>query len=276
MGTFNRTQLVERLKGRLRNAQEEAEPYVQEALRRVQETARPDPPAVETPKALARRIDHTQLKPEATDAQIRMLCAEARDHGFASVCVNPCYVPLAAEELAGIDVRVCTVAGFPLGATSTRAKAYEAQQAIEDGADEVDMVQPIGRLRSRHYAYVEEDIRAVVEAAREASSAEGPALIKVILETALLTDEEKAIACVLALRAGADFVKTSTGFSTAGATLEDVALMRQIVGAEMGVKAAGGIRTYEAARDMIAHGATRIGASGSVAIVQGAAAGTGY
>lgn len=276
MDTFNRTQLVERLKAHLRNAQEEAESYVQEVLRRVQETARPDPPAVETPKALARRIDHTQLKPEATETQIRTLCAEAREHGFASVCVNPCYVPLAVEELAGTDVRVCTVAGFPLGATSTRTKAFEAQQAIEDGADEVDMVQPIGRLRSSHYAYVEEDIRAVVKAARGASSAGSPALVKVILETALLTDEEKAIACVLALRAGADFVKTSTGFSTAGATLEDVRLMRQIVGAEMGVKAAGGIRTYEAARDMIAHGATRIGASGSVAIVQGAATGAGY
>ncbi|MCS7082834.1 MAG: deoxyribose-phosphate aldolase [Bacteroidetes bacterium] len=213
---------------------------------------------------LARMIDHTLLKPEATREHIRRLCAEARLYGFASVCVNPCYVALAAEELAGSSVKVCTVVGFPLGANRTSVKVREALQAIEDGAAELDMVQNVGLLKSGAYEEVEADIRAVVEAAH----AEG-ALLKVIIETALLTDEEKVTACLLARNAGADFVKTSTGWASGGATPEDVALMRRVVGPQMGVKASGGVRTWQQAEALIRSGADRIGTSASVQILQG-------
>jgi deoxyribose-phosphate aldolase len=220
---------------------------------------------------VARLIDHTVLKPETTADDIRALCAEAREHCFASVCVNPCYVPLAADALRGAVPAVCTVLGFPFGASRSAVKAFEAEQAVRDGATELDMVLNVGFLKSAMYAEVEADIRAVVEATRQASG--GKALVKVILETALLTDEEKVIACVLAQNAGADFVKTSTGFSTGGASPQDVALMRRVVGEGMGVKASGGVRSYEDAMTMVAHGASRIGASASVAIVQGTASG---
>jgi deoxyribose-phosphate aldolase len=220
---------------------------------------------------IARLIDHTVLAPDTTEDRIRELCAEARANCFASVCLKPCWVPLAAEELRGTASAVCTVIGFPFGANRAPIKAAEAAQAVRDGASEVDMVLNVGFLKSGKYAEVEEDIRAVVAAARDASS--GRALTKVILETALLTDEEKVIACVLSQNAGADFVKTSTGFAKGGASPEDVALMRRVVGERMGVKASGGIRSLETAREMVASGATRLGASASVAIVQGASAG---
>ncbi|MBU6428342.1 MAG: deoxyribose-phosphate aldolase [Cyanobacteria bacterium REEB65] len=215
------------------------------------------------PRNLARLIDHTLLKAEATEAEIRTLCAEARDHDFMSVCVNPTWVPLAAKLLAGSPVKVCTVIGFPLGSTDTRTKAFEAREAVKAGAHEVDMVVNVGALKSKNYELVEADIRAVCDAVPRA------VVTKVILETALLTDEEKVIACALAKSAGADFVKTSTGFSTGGATARDIALMRKTVGPEMGVKASGGVRDRRGAEDMVAAGATRIGASASVAIVQG-------
>ncbi|RMF56891.1 MAG: deoxyribose-phosphate aldolase [Bacteroidetes bacterium] len=225
---------------------------------------------------LARMIDHTALKPETTEAQVRRLCEEARRYCFASVCVNPCYVPLAAEELRGSPVAVCTVIGFPLGATQTATKAFEAEQAIRDGASELDMVLNIGKLKSEAYAYVEEDIRAVVKVARQAGR-DRRIVVKVILETALLTDEEKVIAAVLAQNAGADFVKTSTGFSRGGATAADVALLRRVVGQGMGVKASGGVRSREDAETMVAHGANRIGASASVEIIRGiVSGGDGY
>lgn len=219
---------------------------------------------------LARMIDHTALKPETTEDEIRTLCDEARTYCFASVCVNAGYVPLAAAELRGTPVAVCTVVGFPLGATSTAAKAFEASQAVRDGAREVDMVINVGMLRSAAFDYVEQDIRAVVLAAKEVGQTLGaPIIVKVILETALLTDEEKVIASVLARNAGADFVKTSTGFSKGGATAADVSLMRHAVGPRMGVKASGGVRSMQDAETMIAHGATRLGASASVAILKG-------
>lgn len=222
---------------------------------------------------IARLIDHTVLAPDTTEARIRELCAEARDNCFASVCVNPCWVPLAAAELRGSSSVVCTVIGFPFGANRAPVKAFEAEQAARDGALEIDMVLNIGFLKSGRYAEVEEDIRAVVEAARQTSG--GTGIVKVILETALLTDQEKVIACVLSQNAGAHFVKTSTGFARGGASPQDVALMRRVVGQQMGVKASGGIRSLETAEEMVASGATRIGASASVAIVQGAAAGEG-
>lgn len=216
--------------------------------------------------ALAALIDHTILKPEATRDDVVRVCREARRYGFASVCVNPFWVPLAAQELKGSAVKVCTVVGFPLGATSTAAKVCEAELALRDGAQEIDMVMNIGALKSGDYATVESDIRLVAETCRRHG-----ALLKVILETALLDDAEKAIACALAKLAGADFVKTSTGFSKGGATAADVALMRRLVGPQMGVKASGGIRTLEDLKAMTAAGATRIGASASVRIVEGAA-----
>lgn len=221
---------------------------------------------------LARMIDHTALKAETTETDVQNLCEEARRFCFASVCINPAYVPVAAKALGGSSVAVCTVIGFPLGATTAETKARETEQAVRNGATEVDMVLNIGFLKSGRYADVERDIRAVVESARAESQRggrNGRVLVKVILETALLTDEEKVIACVLAQNAGADFVKTSTGFSTAGATATDVALMRRVVGDRMGVKASGGIRSVEDAEAMIRSGATRLGASASVAIVQG-------
>ncbi len=221
---------------------------------------------------LARMIDHTLLKPEASVEQVEKLCAEAKKFHFASVCINPSYVPLCAKILKDTDVKVCTVIGFPLGATTSETKAFETERAIRDGATEVDMVINVGRLRSSDYDYVESDIFAVVSTAKRYH-----ALSKVILETGLLTDEEKIKACMLAKRAGADFVKTSTGFSKGGATAGDIALMRLVVGSAMGVKASGGVRSREDALKLVASGADRIGASASVAIASGATtAGGGY
>jgi deoxyribose-phosphate aldolase len=229
------------------------------------------------PSDIAHLIDHTQLAPDATDMRIRQTCAEARTYEFASVCIHPCYVPLVRHELAGSSIAVCTVVGFPHGANCTAVKAFEAERAVHDGATEVDMVLPIGRLKSMHLDAVETDIRAVVDAVRSAKDdAQTPPLVKVILETAVLTNAEKAVACIAAHRAGADFVKTSTGFAAGGATLHDVALMRQIVGEALGVKAAGGIGSVDDLQDMVAHGATRIGASGGVAIMEGVTSQTNY
>ncbi|MCM8710997.1 deoxyribose-phosphate aldolase [Clostridium sp. SYSU_GA19001] len=219
---------------------------------------------------LAKFIDHTILKPEASEEQIRKVCEEALKYRFASVCINPCHVSLVASLLKGSSVKVCTVIGFPLGANSSKIKAFETSEAIKEGAEEVDMVINIGKLKDGCYDYVKEDIKAVVEAAK------GKALTKVIIETCLLTDEEKVTACKLAKEAGADFVKTSTGFSSGGATEADIKLMRQTVGEEMGVKASGGVRSYEEAVKMIRAGATRIGASASVAICEGGEANTKY
>lgn len=221
----------------------------------------PAPPASDSD--IAGYIDHTLLKPEATPAQIERLCQEAAQYRFASVCVNPTFVPLCVRLLHGTPVAVCTVIGFPLGATTTKTKIFEATQAVGNGAREVDMVLPIGRLKAGEYGEVADDIRQVAEAAHA-----GGALLKVIIETSLLTDAEKVAACLLSARAGADFVKTSTGFSGGGATVEDVALMRRVVGPEVGVKASGGVRSLADARAMIAAGATRIGASAGVAIVR--------
>lgn len=213
---------------------------------------------------LARLIDHTLLKPEATKSEVEKLCAEAKKYNFASVCINPSYVPLCSKLLRDTAVKVCTVIGFPLGATTTAAKAFEAENALREGAKEIDMVINVGMLKSGEYDYVENDIFAVVTTGRRYG-----ALSKVILETALLTDEEKVKGCLLAKHAGADFVKTSTGFSKGGATVGDIALMRKVVGSSMGVKASGGVRTREDALAMVASGADRIGASASVKIVGG-------
>ncbi|MCA9938666.1 MAG: deoxyribose-phosphate aldolase [Anaerolineales bacterium] len=211
---------------------------------------------------IARMIDHTLLKPDASQAEIAQLCYEARTYHFASVCINPAHVRLASQLLKESDVKVCTVVGFPLGATPAVVKAYETQQAIRDGATEIDMVINIGALKSQDYRTVMEDVAAVVRAAHAHN-----ALVKVIIEAALLTDEEKIVASQLAKTAGADFVKTSTGFGPGGATVADVALMRRVVGPNLGVKAAGGVRTFADAEAMIAAGATRIGASAGIKIV---------
>jgi len=216
-----------------------------------------------TDGSMAHMIDHTLLKPDATQDEIAQLCYEARKYGFASVCVNPGNAALCAQLLKGSGVPVCVVVGFPLGATSTETKVFEAQQAIREGATEVDMVINVGALKSRDYELVERDIASVARACHA-----GNAILKVIIEAALLTDEEKVVASQLTKVAGADFVKTSTGFGPGGATLEDVALMRRVVGPTIGVKAAGGIRSYEDAQQMIAAGASRIGASASVRIMQ--------
>lgn len=212
---------------------------------------------------LNKTIDHTLLKPEATEAQIKTLCEEAAKYDFMSVCVNPTWVKKAAELLAGTDVKVCTVIGFPLGANTSEVKAYEAENAIKNGATEVDMVINIGALKGGNDTLVQGDIESVVAVSK------GKALSKVIIETSLLTDDEKVRACELAKKAGADFVKTSTGFSTGGATLEDIKLMRATVGPEMGVKASGGVRTTEDAHQFIEAGATRLGSSNGLAIVEG-------
>lgn len=219
---------------------------------------------------VAKMIDHTALKADTKKEQIVVLCQEAKEYEFASVCVNPTWVELAAEMLKGSDVKVCTVIGFPLGANTPEAKAFETKDAIEKGATEVDMVINIGALKDKNDELVERDIRAVVEAAK------GKALTKVIIETCLLTEEEKVRACELAVKAGADYVKTSTGFSTGGATVEDIALMRKTVGPEIGVKASGGVRDVQGAKDMIEAGATRIGASSGVSIVNGLTADSDY
>ncbi|MCD1276915.1 deoxyribose-phosphate aldolase [Streptococcus sinensis] len=218
---------------------------------------------------LNKYIDHTLLKPDASQEQIMNLIEEATEHDFASVCVNPTWVAFAAQALKGTDVKVCTVIGFPLGANTPEVKAFEAEDAIQNGADEIDMVINIGALKSQDYELVEKDIRAVVEAAKGT-------LVKVIIETCLLTDDEKVKACQIAQKAGTDFVKTSTGFSTGGATVADVALMRKTVGLNMGVKASGGARSYEDALAFIKAGATRIGASSGVAIMEGDVANGDY
>ena len=216
-------------------------------------------------------IDHTLLKADATEEQVTVLAQEAKEYSFASVCVNPTWVKKAAELLKDApEVKVCTVIGFPLGATTSAVKAFETTNAIENGADEVDMVINIGALKDKNYDLVQSDIQAVVDAAK------GKALVKVIIETALLTDEEKAKVSELAVKAGADFVKTSTGFSTGGATVEDVVLMRKTVGPDVGVKASGGVRGLEDAKAMIEAGATRIGASSGVSIAKGQLSNSDY
>ena len=219
----------------------------------------------QTPDSIAGMIDHTLLKADATAADVEKLCAEARQYRFASVCVNTSFVPLAKRLLRGSGVMVCAVVGFPLGAMAPNAKAFEAREAVRAGAEEIDMVINQGALKSRDFAAVHEDIQKVVEASR-------PAKVKVILETGALTQEEKIIAISLSKVAGAHFVKTSTGFGPGGATVEDIALMRKLVGPDMGVKASGGVRTCEDAQKMKAAGASRIGASASVAITKGCAA----
>ena len=219
------------------------------------------PNIAQVPTSIAAMIDHTLLKPTATPAEIIKLCQEAKQFGFATVCINPVYVRLAKEQLLGTSVKVCTVVGFPLGATTTTSKVCETLQAIVDGADEIDMVINIGLLKAGRVKEVEEDIHAVVQACQGRVS-------KVIIEAALLSDEEKVTASILAKAAGADFVKTSTGFASGGATAKDVALMRKAVGPEMGIKAAGGIRDLPTAESMIQAGATRLGTSASIAITK--------
>ncbi|WP_339063746.1 deoxyribose-phosphate aldolase [Tepidibacillus marianensis] len=221
-------------------------------------------------KALARMIDHTLLKPDATREMIDQLCKEAKEYEFASVCVNPYWVARSFENLKDTNVKVCTVIGFPLGATTKEVKAFETTKSIADGATEVDMVLNIGALKFKQYDIVEQDIKAVAEAAK------GKALVKVILETGLLNQEEKIKACEISKKSGADYVKTSTGFGHGGATYEDIKLMRETVGLEMGVKASGGVRDLEGALKMVEAGATRIGASSGVAIVNGLKAETDY
>ena len=216
-----------------------------------------------SPKDMARYIDHTLLKPEAKAPAYDQLCKEAIEHQFFSVCVNSSWVPYVAKKLQGTKVRVCSVVGFPLGTMTSRSKAFETREAIEHGASEIDMVLAIGKLKAREYAYVEEDILAVRRATRSNT------ILKVIIETSMLTQEEKVLACQLAKRAGANFVKTSTGFGGGGATVEDIALMKSVVGKDMEVKASGGVRDYDKAMAMIGAGATRIGAVSSVAIVTG-------
>ena len=208
-------------------------------------------------------FDHTLLKADATKEQIMKVCEEARQYGFASVCVNSYYTALVAQQLAGTDVKTCTVVGFPLGQMSTRAKCAETSAAVEDGAQEIDMVINVGALKEHDDEAVLQDIASVKKACGEG------ALLKVIIETCLLTDEEKVRACELAVKAGADFVKTSTGFSTGGATAQDVALMRKTVGEHVGVKASGGIRDTKTAQEMLAAGASRLGTSATIAIVEG-------
>jgi deoxyribose-phosphate aldolase len=212
-------------------------------------------------KDIAQYIDHTLLKPEATKQQIEKLCQEAKQYGFYSVCVNPIWVKEAANQLKNSNVKVCTVIGFPLGATTSEVKVFETLNAIDNGASEVDMVIAIGKLKAGEYAGVQHDITAVVNASN------GKALVKVIIETCLLTDQEKVKVCQLAVDAGVDYIKTSTGFSTGGAKIEDIRLMRKIVGNDIGVKASGGIRDRETALKMIEAGASRIGTSASIAIV---------
>lgn len=220
----------------------------------------PDPAKID--RSIAALIDHTILKPDATRADVEKLCEEARRYGFASVCVNGFWVPLVAAELAEASAKVCTVVGFPLGAMTTEAKLAETQDALRKGAQEVDMVLNIGALRGGEWQAAKDDIAVLAQECH----AKG-AILKVILENALLTDDQKVHACKLAVEAGADFVKTSTGFGASGATASDVALMRRTVGPDIGVKASGGIRTLDNLRDMVAAGASRIGASASVAII---------
>ncbi|MBK9964644.1 MAG: deoxyribose-phosphate aldolase [Holophagales bacterium] len=233
--------------------------------------AAPAAPAALTPAEVARLIDHTLLKPDAMATDVEKLCAEARQHGFFSVCVNPVFVPQVKRLLSGSAVKVCCVVGFPLGAQDSQIKLLEARKAIREGAQEVDMVLNVGALKGKDDALVLKDIRGVVEACKD-----GRALSKVILETALLTDEEKVRACEISMKAGADYVKTSTGFSSGGATAEDIALMaRTVAPKKLGVKASGGIRTYADVLKMVKAGATRVGASASVKILEEARAAAG-
>ncbi|UOR12266.1 deoxyribose-phosphate aldolase [Halobacillus amylolyticus] len=219
---------------------------------------------------LAKMIDHTQLKPDTPKAKITEICKEAKEYDFMSVCVNPYWVEYCSELLKDTHVKVCTVIGFPLGATTTETKIFETRQAIENGATEVDMVINVGELKSGNTEVVKADIEAVV------SEAKGKALVKVIIETSLLTDEEKVAASQLTKESGADFVKTSTGFSGGGASVEDVSLMRKTVGPDLGVKASGGVRDYDGARAVIEAGATRIGASAGIAIISGGKGSSDY
>ncbi len=207
-------------------------------------------------------IDHTILKPDATEEMVEKLCKEAKEYGFAAVCINPYYVKLCKKLLKDSKVKIATVIGFPLGANTSQTKAFEAKNAIENGCDEVDMVINIAALKSKDYSTVKEDIEAVVEAAK------GKALVKVIIETSFLNNEEKVKVCELAMESGADFVKTSTGFSASGATVEDVKLMKKVVGDKLGIKASGGIRDLETAKKMIEAGANRLGASSGVKIAK--------
>lgn len=220
-------------------------------------------------KDLAKYIDHTLLAADASKERVEQLCKEALKYNFASVCVNGSYVSLCANLLKGSSIGICSVIGFPLGAMASEAKAFEAQLAIEQGATEIDMVINVGFLKDRRDSEVEKDIRLVKEACKDK-------ILKVIIETALLTEEEKIRACEIAVKAKADFVKTSTGFSTSGATVEDIKLMRKVVGPNVGVKAAGGVRSYETALKLIAAGANRLGASSSIAIVEGSNANDSY
>lgn len=218
---------------------------------------------------LNKLIDHTILKPETVQSQVEMICEEALAYDFASVCINPTWVKLASTLLAESDVKVCTVIGFPLGANTPEVKAFETKDAISNGAQEIDMVINIGAAKAGNWELVERDIRAVVEAANGT-------LVKVIIETCLLTDEEKVKACLASVAAGADYVKTSTGFSTGGATIADVQLMRETVGPDIGVKASGGVRSYEDMEAMVSAGATRIGTSSGVLLMQHKTANTDY
>jgi deoxyribose-phosphate aldolase len=222
------------------------------------------------PSELARYIDHTLLKPEATEEQVDKLCEEAAKHHFYSVCVNSTWVERCARRLGGTGVKICAVVGFPLGAMDIRAKAFEARTAIANGASEIDMVMNVGAMKAKNFALVREDMLAVRRACRPGI------VLKVILETCMLTDEEKVLACQIAKEVEADFVKTSTGFSRAGATVRDIALMRKTVGPKMGVKAAGGVRSYEDAVAMIRAGATRLGTSSGVLVVSGQKTEAGY
>jgi len=221
-------------------------------------------------KELAQYIDHTMLKPDAVTATFDQLCSEAVQYRFKSVCVNSSWVPYVAKKLQGTSVRVCSVVGFPLGTMTSRSKAFETREAIEHGASEIDMVLAIGKLKTGDLKYVEEDILAVRRATR------GNTLLKVIIETSMLTDEEKVLACQISKRAGADFVKTSTGFGGGGASVEDVLLMKSTVGKGFQVKASGGIRDFKTALAMLEAGATRIGTGSGVALVSGSSGGTGY
>lgn len=238
------------------------DPLVQAGAARVGHATESAAPPSVLCRSMGGYIDHTLLKPAATEEEVRELCAQAREFHFASVCVNPSFVSLCAELLKGSGVMVCTVIGFPLGATTTATKIFETKEAVANGADEIDMVLHIGRLKAGDFEYVCNDIRGVVHAA-------GGHTVKVILETSLLNDEEKVAGCILSKAAGADFVKTSTGFAGGGATAEDIALMRRIVGKDIGVKASGGIRSCEDAEAMMKAGANRLGASASVAIISG-------
>lgn len=214
---------------------------------------------------IAKMIDHTLLKPDATDSEIKKIADEAKEYGFASVCVNPCHVKLVADALKDTDVKVCTVIGFPLGANTTETKVFETKEAILNGANEIDMVLNIGKLKSGDYDYVKKDIEAVTNTAKSF----GEIIVKVILETCYLTDDEKVRACKITVDAGADFVKTSTGFGSGGATVHDVELMRKTVGENFGVKASGGIRTADFAKEIVKAGANRIGTSSGIQIVTG-------